>query len=170
LEKCLARKVEIVVEGQTNELLLEMSMEGLREAQMARRIQSQLTQSASKATSGVAPSTVTEPKITTVSGFRLNKVVRDAGVLLASSDLSRVKVSRLDPVTKQVQEKVFDLSQASQGGMPGGVPGVYYPSAMPLRQPVPGATSASVPLAEPHNLETDLWLRDGDVIEIPEKP
>jgi hypothetical protein len=61
----------------------------------------------------------------------LSYVVRNVDVLLASSDLSRVQVKRVDPVTKQMREFVFNLEQAEPG--------------------------------------TDLWLRDGDVIEVPEK-
>jgi hypothetical protein len=58
-------------------------------------------------------------------------VVRNVDVLLASYDLSRVQVRRVDPVSKQMRESIFNLEQA-----------------------------------ESHN---DLWLRDGDVIEVPEK-
>ena len=58
-------------------------------------------------------------------------MVRNVNVLLSSSDLSRVQVRRVDPVTKQTREFVFNLEQAES--------------------------------------RNDLWLRDGDVIEVPEK-
>ena len=53
------------------------------------------------------------------------------GVLLSSSDLSRVKVTRHDPLTGKKREWVLDCSG---------------------------------------NNTPDLWLRNGDVIEVPEKP
>ena len=72
-----------------------------------------------------------EPR-TELTTFWLYQVVTGANVLRASSDLSRVKVTRRDPAPQQPQEMVFNLEKP-----------------------------------DPRN---DLWLRDGDVIEIPEKP
>ena len=63
--------------------------------------------------------------------FTLNDVVRNANVILASSDLTRVKVRRADPATGKKTEMTFNLEKT--------------------------------------NPETDLWLKDGDVIELPEK-
>ncbi|MCW5552726.1 MAG: hypothetical protein KIS67_11285 [Verrucomicrobiae bacterium] len=54
-------------------------------------------------------------------------------LLLSSSDLSRVKVSRTDAVTGKVTEFLVNARRESAPGL-------------------------------------DLWLRDGDVIEVPDKP
>ncbi|HXJ56652.1 MAG TPA: ankyrin repeat domain-containing protein [Verrucomicrobiae bacterium] len=75
---------------------------------------------------------VSAPK--TLSGFRLRSVMLQANVLRVSSDLSRVKVKRTDPKTKQVQELVFDLATAPANNDP-----------------------------------SDLWLQDGDIIDVPER-
>jgi hypothetical protein len=64
--------------------------------------------------------------------FGLSYVVNNCGFLLTTSDLSRVRVRRTDPVTGQKRKWTFDLTQ-----------------------PV-----------DPAN---DLWLRDGDEIEVPDK-
>ena len=63
--------------------------------------------------------------------FTLNDVVRNANVILASSDLTRVKVRRTDPASGNKTEMTFNLEKTDP--------------------------------------ETDLWLKDGDVIELPEK-
>jgi len=61
----------------------------------------------------------------------LYSVLRQAGVIRASSDLSRVKVTRDDPSTGQHTTVIFDSRE--------------------------------------QDLVNDLWLRNGDVIEIPDK-
>ena len=63
--------------------------------------------------------------------FWLRPALLSSGLLMASSDLSRVKVTRRDPATGQKLEWVLDCRDG---------------------QPAP-----------------DLWLRDGDVIDVPEK-
>lgn len=63
--------------------------------------------------------------------FRVAECVRRSGLLLSSSDLTRVKVTRSD-AANGFQEWTFDLSR-------------------------------QIPDAE------NLWLRDGDIIEVPEK-
>jgi ankyrin repeat protein len=63
--------------------------------------------------------------------FMLTAALRGSGLLRASSDLTRVKVTRRDPKTGKKLEWVLDCSG---------------------------------------NNAPDLWLRDGDVIEVPEKP
>lgn len=62
------------------------------------------------------------------------------GILLSSSDLSRVKVTRHDPVTGKKREWVLDCSHINDNRS-----GSYYYWC------------------------PDLWLRNGDVIEVPEK-
>jgi hypothetical protein len=73
-----------------------------------------------------------------MTSFRLNGFLRGSGLLLSSSDVTRVKVKRTDPATKQVRERVFDLDQ--------------------IQNQIQRGEGAN-----------DLWLRDGDVIEVPEK-
>jgi hypothetical protein len=59
--------------------------------------------------------------------------------LRSASDLSRVTVRRTDPETKEVRTMTFDVRANVLAGIPGGVP-----------------------------LDHTLWLRDGDVIELPQ--
>ncbi len=70
-------------------------------------------------------------------------------LLLSSSDLSKVKVTRRDPKTGKKREWILDCrpSPASSNGV------VVFSG---INQPQP-------PYSE-------LWLRDGDVIEVPEQP
>jgi hypothetical protein len=63
--------------------------------------------------------------------FWLKSVLQGSKLVLASSDLSRVKVTRRSPTSGQTQEWIIDCSPNSQA--------------------------------------QDLWLKDGDLIEIPEK-
>jgi hypothetical protein len=70
------------------------------------------------------------PDLNSIVSFRLNN--NDARkVLLSSSDLAHVKVTRRDPATSKTREWVLDCTNPQSS--------------------------------------TDLWLRDGDVIEVPEK-
>jgi len=82
--------------------------------------------------------------------FRLsNLVLRDnrfRNLIRSSSDLSRVTVTRTDPQTKETRKMTFDLNAVA-------LPDMSYSGSAP---PIPWAH--------------DLWLRDGDVIEVPEKP
>lgn len=83
--------------------------------------------------------------------FRLSNVVlRDSryrNLLRSSSDLSRVTVTRLDPLTKETKKMTFDLNAVA-------LPDMNYSSGN--QPPIPW--------------QHDLWLRDGDVIEVPDKP
>ncbi len=72
---------------------------------------------------------------------------RFSSLLRTSSDLSRVTVMRLDPQTKETKKMTFDLNAVA-------LPDMSYSSGN--QPPIPWAH--------------DLWLRDGDVIEVPEKP
>jgi hypothetical protein len=62
--------------------------------------------------------------------FMLCSVLDNSKLVRVSSDLSRVKVTRIDPETKKKQEWTIDCTNPS---------------------------------------EADLWLRDGDVIDVPER-
>jgi hypothetical protein len=82
--------------------------------------------------------------------FRLSAVVLQDGrfrnLLRSSSDLSRVTVTRIDPQTKETKKMIFDLNAVA-------LPDMNYSSGN--QPPIPW--------------QHDLWLRDGDVIEVPEK-
>ena len=83
--------------------------------------------------------------------FRLSATVlrdnRFRNLLRSSSDFSRVTVTRLDPQTKETRKMTFDLNAVA-------LPDMSYSSGN--QPPIPWAH--------------DLWLRDGDVIEVPDKP
>jgi len=66
----------------------------------------------------------------TSASFMLRSVLDNSKLVRVSSDLSRVKVTRIDPETKKKAEWTIDCTNPS---------------------------------------EADLWLRDGDVIDVPEK-
>jgi len=104
LTNCLRRLVFIKVKGQTNELTLAPKRGGSSGASW-------------------------KPAET---DFWLSKHIFRSNLLLSTSDLTRIKVYRMDPITKEKLELTFDLT----------------------RSPMP----------------SDLWLLDGDVIEVPEKP
>ncbi len=99
---CLGRTVSLVIKGRTNQI--------------------ELNAKASK----------DNALFIDQDSFRLADVLQRSGLLLTTSDLSRVRVSRRDPLTSQTQEWTLDESKPDR--------------------------------------ETDFWLRDGDVIEVPEKP
>ncbi|HMJ90842.1 MAG TPA: ankyrin repeat domain-containing protein, partial [Candidatus Acidoferrum sp.] len=84
--------------------------------------------------------------IKTLASFRLNVVVLAANVLRASSDVTRVRVRRPASTAAPAQEWVIDLTNIVPDSVQNG--------------PVPGGKLA---------VDFDLWLRDGDVIDIPEK-
>ena len=79
--------------------------------------------------------------------FRLKEVVYGANVLRASSDPTRVRVIRRE--ANQTNEWVIDLTRVATSG----------------EWNSPGSSQQSK-LWPQH----DLWLRDGDLIEVPEKP
>ncbi len=83
------------------------------------------------------------------------------GILLSSSDLSRVKVTRHDPKTGRKQEWTVDTT-APRRDLYRSAPFQYnfIPNNNIYRSPGDGSLSPN---------ELDLWLRDGDVIEVPEK-
>ena len=125
LQRCVKRTVDIIVKGQSTKVTLIPSATPAIPG-TAPSFQTRLQQIVATAPKGDATRNVP-----VLQNCWLSHVVRNANVLLSSSDLSRVQVKRVDLVTKQTREFVFNLEQA-----------------------------------EPRN---DLWLRDGDVIEVPEK-
>ena len=82
------------------------------------------------------------------------------GVLLSSSDLSRVKVTRNDPVTGKRREWVVNCAPLLEA-VPAGAGRTF---AQRLQAVTERGRSNGQSSAAP-----DLWLRDGDVIEVPEK-
>ncbi|MGD1085643.1 MAG: ankyrin repeat domain-containing protein [Verrucomicrobiota bacterium] len=139
LQKCLTRHVEVIVKGHTNTL------------PVGPRIKS----------TPVGGGLEIETRIPcwlspTLLGFNL---------VLSSSDLSRVKVTRLDPITGQKLERVFNCTEPQSpsdwlrgraGFVVGGGTG--------------GGGGRRAPFVTDAKPVSDLWLRDGDVIEVPEKP
>ena len=119
LKSCLTRHLSITVKGQTTNLIVAPQME-------------KLTPGSLGYIPTFSPSGMPEPVI----GVRRNEpmmlqpVLENSGLMRASSDRSRVKVTRREPASGRSREWVIDCS------------GDYGP---------------------------DLWLRDGDVIEVPEK-
>ena len=105
LKHCVERAVEIKVKGESTKLTLTQTFFNSSQVQLS------------------TPQS---------SMFWLSSAVRSANTLRASSDLLRVRVLRVDPVTKQPQEIILNAEKADP--------------------------------------RTDLWLRDGDMIEVPDKP
>ena len=92
LTKCLERKVDVIVKGQpTSVTLRPKSFANVGPGEVAVKV-----------SDGVV-----------LSDFRLAAVVNGAGVLRASSDLTRVKVKRVDPPTGQPQEMIFNWEQTN---------------------------------------------------------
>jgi hypothetical protein len=120
LKKCLTRKVEIVINGQATSITLAPQILDAGTApipvESSERFRAQQHG---------------EPYIVAHTPFWLQPVLLQSKLVLTSSDLSRVKVTRRDPASGQKREWVVDCSEAS---------------------PAP-----------------DLWLRDGDKVEVPEK-
>ena len=139
LIKCLQRHVQIVVKGQTTKLtlvppidLLHRTLPGLPGAGIAQEV----------------------PVEKTLDTFSLNEVVHQANVLLLSSDLTRVKV------TRHGQEMQYNLvPPPPENNNPNRPPGVQ------IAMPPPGGVRTHPTPPD----SADLWLRDGDLIEIPER-
>jgi ankyrin repeat protein len=140
LTKCLRREVEIVVKGKTTKLTLVPAV-------LSQTIHGN------------------QPSKNQLSAFWLKRVVQGADVILASSDTTRVKVKRADPKTKQIKELLFNLGQSYQYASPS-----HSGFADHTVQISGTIMHVRTDPSEPFVAQTDLWLRDGDVIEIPEKP
>jgi hypothetical protein len=118
LVKCLSREVTVVIKGRPTKLKVGSQVEFYSGPKVAE--------------SDPNARVMTEPKIHTKAPLWLKPALRRSNLLLASSDLSRVKVTRHDPATGQRRQWVLDCSDL---------------------KPAPA-----------------FWLRDGDVIDVPEKP
>jgi ankyrin repeat protein len=130
LRKFLTRHIAILVNGQTNFITLapEISLGGELITNVVSR--------------GLGNDSVSFPQprfstsIKTATPFWLSPVLLQSKLILTSSDLAHIKVTRHEPGTGKTREWVVDCSGLSQ-----------------------------------NQLNTaDFWLRDGDQIEVPEKP
>ncbi len=109
---CISRSVDLVIKGRTNHIELKASA-----------VQSGQTTSRSGGFENGFQIAQTYPG--------LAGVLRQSGLLLTTSDLSRVRVTRRDPAAGKSQEWILDETKV--------------------------------------DWSLDFWLRDGDVIEVPEK-
>jgi len=139
LKKYLTRHLILIVKGQTNAITLEPGIK-IPEANEN------------------APGYEIDSK----TSFWLKPVLLQAKEVLTSCDLSHVKVSRRDPKSGQTRQWIFDCSNPPPpsngfGSHPRDIPPPFVPGG--------GGQSARIH-ASPLS---DLWLRDGDVIEVPEK-
>jgi ankyrin repeat protein/N-acetylneuraminic acid mutarotase len=92
LKKCLTRQVEIVIKGQATTITLAPKISNLDEPLSGRPRY--------------------EPSITASTPFWLKPVLLQSKLVLTSSDLSRVKVTRRDPGSGQQRVWVMDCSEA----------------------------------------------------------
>jgi ankyrin repeat protein len=121
IKKCLTRTVRIVVKGKTSQITLTPDFTVMKGPRIAEEEQGRVVMSQ-------------QEKITDLHlqvPYWIRPVLLGSGLVLTSSDLSRVKVTRRDSATGQAREWLVDCSES---------------------KPAP-----------------DFWLRDGDVIEVPEK-
>ena len=96
LKKCLERTVEINVKGKTTKVNLYPS----------NKTYPSVLEAIISTNNGVT----TEAR-KKVDSFWLEPVLRTANVLLASSDLTRVKIKRTDPATKKVSGIIFNCTR-----------------------------------------------------------
>jgi ankyrin repeat protein len=169
LEKCGTRRVQIIVKGITNSVVLKPLVSAFIQPN-GQRVPRKVPQNS--ITQG-------EQGERTLSVFRLKQVILEAKVLRTSSDLSNVRVRRLDPMTKVPQESKFDLTRTepyATAGTPGGFAAVMAPRPIPQPGSPPptyttyGGQVVGDTASRVTPVEHDLWLRDGDIIEIPDKP
>jgi hypothetical protein len=110
------------------------------------------------------------PIYPTAAGSLLASVIQQSAaqkVLLSSSDLSRVKVIRHDAKTGKQQEWIFDCSDKKSSANSGSIP-IEFSTVGTMGSPVVNTINLSND--GDAQLSSGLWLRDGDVIEVPEKP
>ena len=150
LKKCLARNVQIVVKGQTNAATLNLIGESSESGFQTRLQQIVIPRVSLPSTSSLPlapglevakaphPTPTTAPDLLTppkgplkIGSFRLKDVLYNSNLLLTSSDLTRVKVTRIDPASETKKEMILNLEQT--------------------------------------DTQADLWLRDGDIIDVPER-
>jgi uncharacterized protein len=148
LRACLTRHVSLIVNGKTNSITLSPP---------------------DFVTNGVTfPQNPGLVSMAYGTPYWLKPVLLNSSLVLASSDLAHVHVTRRDPKSGQTQRWVFDCSDSARSTsalvQESGGPGFIGNS--PVLQPGQ-RSSFAVPLQT--SVNTDFWLRDGDIIEIPEK-
>jgi len=121
LRKCLTRHITIIVKSQTN--IITLAPKIILEGDLVPMPNG----------GNFSPGSTT---ITSATPFWLSPVLLQSQLVLTSSDLSRVQVTRPDPATGKTRTCTVDCTGISQNQFS----------------------------------DSDLWLRDGDIIEIPEKP
>jgi len=159
LIKCLQRHVQIIVKGQSTRLLLLPSL--APDPNAPRPIP--IPRLPGALPNPGEPTPAASPPEKTLRTFWLKEVVQQANVLLLSSDLSRVKV------TRNGVESHYDLAPPPPARSPA--------STLPGVPVVPPSYQWSMSARGQYIIDTqsalagstDLWLRDGDVIEIPER-
>ena len=109
LKKCLTRKVEIIVKGQTTTITLAPKITGLEGD--SDRGTAVIPQGPPQ---GGIHFPQYEPTIYTSTPFWLLPVLLQSKLVLISSDLSRVKVIRRDPATGKTREWVVDCSKGGE--------------------------------------------------------
>jgi cytohesin len=142
LRKCLEKKVKIIVKGETTTVTLRPDF--VRPVMQIMPMANDGYAAGRKASEGIV-----------LNDCWLDPVVHDCGLLRASSDLTHVKVNHHDPVTGRSQELLFNLSLLAQ-------------FRTQAQLPPPPISGVGVGGGQTHDPRNDLWLRDGDVIEIPE--
>jgi hypothetical protein len=127
LEKCLTRHLEVSVKGQTNQIALSPDIR---------------FGDAAPGTGSLSSVLYVGPDVP----FMLRPALLRSKGVLASSDLSRVKVSRMSSESPSTPPLLFGVTQVDQAQ---------------TREWVLNCSDAKT--------APDFWLRDGDRIEIPEK-
>jgi ankyrin repeat protein len=122
LKKCLARKISIVVKGQSTHLTLGPDL----------KTAEHFPQEFGRPVDTHGKTTLAAFDLLSYAPFMIKPVLLNSRLLLASSDLSRIKLIRTDPGTGKKRELVVDCSYG---------------------KPAPS-----------------VWLRDGDIIEVSDKP
>ena len=164
LKKCLTRHVTVIVNSQTNLLTLAPGI-------TFRDPNGQIV----PVPHVNVPGSPFLPRQTSIQStpFWLTPVLMQSKLVLASSDLAHVHVTRRDPQTGKTAEWTFDCSQppsSSDSGGRGGFGGGGTPRPMaPPRLMGPGGRPVNPSVAVAADA-CDLWLRDGDVIDVPERP
>jgi ankyrin repeat protein len=148
LSRCLTRRVHIIVKQQTNtvKLLQDMNAGSFDVGTLHFQYNpiAFATDIPVVAEANPAPEPTPERLLST---FWLKEVVYGANVLRASSDPRRVRVTRIDRTTSKTNQWTIDLTQVATASE---------------------WADNTARVGKLWNLH-DLWLRDGDVIEIPEK-
>jgi ankyrin repeat protein/N-acetylneuraminic acid mutarotase len=156
LKKCLTRKIEIVVKGQTTAITLAPKITGLDGSQEGG--------TPVRASSGPRYGIEYEPTIYAETPYWLRPVLLESKLVLISSDLSRVKVTRRDPATGQKREWVVDCSKSGESA-----PDFWLQDGDRIEVPEKSYTSGSAQ-AEMPNLSLPAGVRPSSGAASSERP